>query len=269
MSSPGLQADRRAGMRIGMTKAERFLITRADDAGASSRVNAAIRAALAGGLVRNVSVLACGPAVEELVDWLPGAGVAIGLHVALSSEWPAWRWGPVAGREAVPGLVEADGGFTAAPGVLHERGVAVAEMMIEVRAQLARLRGLGIRPDYLDEHMGVGWLPGLADALADLARAEGLVVARRWGGLASPKRGTATETDVIGRWMTGLAGLGEGGAEARALITHPGGDGFMPAAEAAWRDAEVSAWRDPRWAAALGAAGVRVVSYPELAGIGK
>lgn len=248
-----------------MSTERRFLITRTDDAGASPRVNAAIRAAAAGGLVRNVSVLACGPAVEELADWLPSAGVAIGLHVALSSEWPAWRWGPVSGREAVPGLVEADGGLTAAPGVLHTRGVAAAEMMVEVRAQLARLRGLGIRPGYLDEHMGVGWLPGLADALAELARAEGLVLARRWSGLAMPKRNGETDTDVVGRWSAGLAGLGEGAAEARVLITHPGGEVFMPATEAAWRDAETAAWCDPRWAEALRAAGVRAVSYPELA----
>jgi predicted glycoside hydrolase/deacetylase ChbG (UPF0249 family) len=252
-------------MRNDMSMERRFLITRTDDAGASRRVNAAIRTALEGGLVRNVSVLACGPAVEELAEWLPLAGVAIGLHVALSSEWPGWRWGPVAGRATVPGLVEDDGGFTAAPAVLHARGVAVAEMMIEARAQLARLRRLGIEPDYLDEHMGVGWLPGLADALAELGRAEGLVIARPWNSLELPRRKDETDTDVVGRWTAGLHALGEGAAEARVLITHPGGEEHMPAAEAAWREGETLAWRDARWEDALRRAGVRPVSYPELA----
>ena len=231
-------------------------------------MNAGVRRAVAGGLVRNVSVLACGPAVEELAEWLPRAGVAIGLHVALNAEWAAWRWGPVAPREAVKGLLEADGHFTREPGVLHERGAPVEEMLREARAQLARLRALGIEPDYLDEHMFVGWVGGLRAALAELARAEGLVEAGRWEPLKTPPRKGEADTDVVGRWSAALAGLGSGASGARVLITHPGGDAFMPAAEAAWRDAEAAAWGDARWAEALRAEGVEVVGYPELARMG-
>jgi len=245
----------------------KFLITRADDAGASARVNAAVRRAVAGGLVRNVSVLACGPASAELAEWLPRAGVAIGLHVGLNSEWAEWRWGPVAGREAVPELVEADGAFTEEPRVLEERGVTTEAVMREVRAQIERLWSLGLEPVYLDEHMGVGRVAGLAEALGECAKANGLVVARPGPSLSLRPRQGDVDTDVIGRWAAALAGLGEGRAEARVLITHPGGDVFMPRPEAAWRDAEAAAWADTRWKDALGAAGVEPLSYPEVAGL--
>ena len=48
-------------------------------------------------------------------------------------------------------------------------------MMIEVEAQLQRLRATGLPLRYLDEHMGVGWLPGLRARLRELAAREKLL----------------------------------------------------------------------------------------------
>ncbi len=134
--------------------------------------------AVTDGVLRNIGVMAPGAAVDHASEVLaPLPNVAIGLHVTLNSEWDEVRWGPVLSASEVPTLVEADGTFTRSPQVLHDRGFSLDEAMAEVAAQLERLRSVGLRVDYLDEHMGVGWLSGLGDRLRDFARQEGLVYA--------------------------------------------------------------------------------------------
>ena len=153
------------------------VVFRADDAGSTEGANLAILQTVQEGVVRNVSVMAPGPAVEHAASVLAGIeGIAIGLHVTLNSEWEEVKWGPIS---AAPSLVEPDGSFTREPKVLHDRGFSLDEAVAEVEAQLAWLRALGFRVAYLDEHMGVGWLPGLGERLAALCEREGLVSSSR------------------------------------------------------------------------------------------
>ena len=154
------------------------LIIRADDAGSSRAANRAILQCARDGLARNVSLMACGPCITSAAQILAALpNVDFGLHVTLNSEWDAPRWGPCAPRDQVRALLDGDGAFTRAPNVLFERGVSeemLEQMETEVAAQLQRLRALGLEISYLDEHMGVGWLPGLRERLQALARREGL-----------------------------------------------------------------------------------------------
>lgn len=152
------------------------VVFRADDAASTEGANLAIAQTVTDGVVRNVSVMAPGPALEHAASVLADLeGVAIGLHVTLNSEWEEVKWGPVLPASEVPSLVEPDGSFTTEPSVLASRGFSLDEAMAEVEAQLARLRQVGFRVDYLDEHMGVGWIPGLRERLAELCVREGLV----------------------------------------------------------------------------------------------
>lgn len=156
------------------------LVIRADDAGSSRAANRAILQCARDGLARNVSLMACGPFIVSAAQVLAALpNVDFGLHVTLSSEWDAPRWGPCAPRDQVRALLDGDGAFTRAPNVLFERGVGeemLEQMETEVAAQLQKLRALKLEISYLDEHMGVGWLPGLRERLQALARREGL----RW-----------------------------------------------------------------------------------------
>ncbi len=155
------------------------LLVRADDAGLCDSVNRAIVETVTAGVARNVSVMAPTPAFDSaaaLLRTLPG--IAVGLHVTLTSEWHAPRWGPVLPVCRVPSLVDPTGCFLPAPGDLRDRGGPdLGEAVAEIEAQLARARAAGLDVGYLDEHMGVGWLPGLRDELAALAGREGLVYA--------------------------------------------------------------------------------------------
>jgi predicted glycoside hydrolase/deacetylase ChbG (UPF0249 family) len=152
------------------------VVFRGDDAASTEGANLAIAQAVEDGVLRNVSVMATGAALEHAASVFKDLeGIAIGLHVTLNSEWEEVKWGPVLPASQVPSLVEGDGWFTTAPDVLAKSGFDLDEAMAEVEAQLARLRAVGLPVDYLDEHMGVGKVPGLRDRLAELCVREGLV----------------------------------------------------------------------------------------------
>lgn len=149
---------------------------RADDAGAATGITEGIILAICGGLVKNVSVMVPPPAFHHARDRLQELrGVEFGLHLTLNCEWLGQRWRPVAPPAKIPTLLDADGYFLATPEILSERQPAIEQLLTEARAQLARLRATGLPVTYLDEHMGVGWLPGLRQALVQLAYEEDLV----------------------------------------------------------------------------------------------
>src|SRR6266403_4337997 len=89
-----------------------YLIIRTDDVGMSHSVNMAAQRLIETGLPLSVSVMFACPWYQEAAEILKRhPEVAVGIHLTLNSEWKLYRWGPVAGREAVPTLVDADGYF--------------------------------------------------------------------------------------------------------------------------------------------------------------
>jgi predicted glycoside hydrolase/deacetylase ChbG (UPF0249 family) len=254
------------------------LVVRADDAGSCVSANEAVEEACAAGTARNASVMVPGPAFEDAARRFAGRpDVCVGLHVTLNAEWAGPKWGPVLPASMVPTLVDAATGFfTAFPKDLHQRGFSVAEAVAEVEAQLARARTAGLTITYLDEHMGVGWLPGLRDALATLARREGLID----GGLLAlsgmPHVETAADREddeeaLAARWLTALDACEPG---TYLLVTHPGKDApdmrtfFLAGGESG----VVAKERDREWRALTGdlfregcaVRGVRLLRYDEV-----
>ncbi|RYG47709.1 ChbG/HpnK family deacetylase [bacterium] len=149
------------------------LLVRGDDAGASVGTNRAIRACVAHGSIRNVSIMAVGLAFDDLVaeGSIPAC---CGVHAVINSEWDRPRWGPLTDA---PSLTEADGTFRRFPADHQREGFDIHEVQREIEAQIAKVREGGFRPVYLDEHMGFSWLPGVREMLTELARREGLVYA--------------------------------------------------------------------------------------------
>ncbi|TVQ22063.1 MAG: ChbG/HpnK family deacetylase [Spirochaetaceae bacterium] len=156
------------------------LVTRADDAGMHAVANRAIRESVTEGIVRNVSLMAPAPAIRNAYQVLGdlGDGVAFGLHVTLTAEWENLRWAPLIG-DAASSFVRADGSMHFDVESLESTAPDLDAVMQEVAAQLDLLRNLGFPITYIDEHMGIGRVPGLAERLLAFADEHGLIANRR------------------------------------------------------------------------------------------
>ena len=140
--------------RLGWNKSDRVLILHMDDAGMSHDSNAGIEQVLEKGVARSLSVMMPTPWVPEIVHYLRAhPGTDAGLHLTLTSEWNEYRWGPLAGILAVPGLVDPEGAmWSSVPGVvMHAKP---DEIDREMRAQIDRAERMGFHPTHLDTHMG-------------------------------------------------------------------------------------------------------------------
>lgn len=140
--------------KLGYPKGKKVLIIHVDDVGMSYESNQGAIRAIKEGVANSLSVMMpCG--------WVPGfvhylkenPEIDAGLHLTLTSEWKDYRWGPLAGKNQVKGLVDSEGAMW--------RGVADVvknaspdEVEKEIRAQLDRARTMGFTPTHLDSHMG-------------------------------------------------------------------------------------------------------------------
>ena len=105
------------------------------------------------GVANSLSVMMPTPWVPHAVDWIKATKADAGLHLTLTSEWKLYRWGPLAGKPAVPGLVDPQGALW--PNVASVvKNATPDEVEREIRAQLDRARTMGFEPTHFDSHMG-------------------------------------------------------------------------------------------------------------------
>lgn len=151
------------------------IVTRGDDAGSCVAANRGVEEAARFGVMRNASVMACGPAFDDAAERLRGIpGLCIGLHLTLASEWDDITWGPLTD---FPVLKDHRGVFPQSPAQLPRTDEAIGAMLREAQAQLDRMRKADLAPEYLDEHMGVtSWaVPELREPLVAWAESQGLM----------------------------------------------------------------------------------------------
>ncbi|NUM54959.1 MAG: ChbG/HpnK family deacetylase [Candidatus Hydrogenedentes bacterium] len=140
--------------RLGWPKGSRVLIIHEDDAGMSHGQNQGAINALEYGVLTSVSTMMPCPWVPEFAGYLKEhPNVDNGLHLTLTSEWHNYRWAPLAGKAAVPGLVDPEGCMwsNVISVVTH---ASAEEVEKEIRAQIDRAETLGIPITHLDTHMG-------------------------------------------------------------------------------------------------------------------
>jgi len=152
------------------------LVVNADDLGLHPALDAGILRAHREGIVTSATVLVMGPSAPEAVARAREQGLALGVHLALST-----RLVPAAPPERVPTL--APGGRLRASWADFARAwltgrVRGEELERELAAQLERARALGAEVDHLDAHQHLHLLPGVRPRVEALARRERLPV--RW-----------------------------------------------------------------------------------------
>ncbi|MHC4325300.1 MAG: polysaccharide deacetylase family protein [Planctomycetota bacterium] len=145
--------------RLGWPEGTKAVIFHVDDAGMSHNSNMGAIKAIEDGVATSMSIMMPCPWVPEISAYVKeNPQVDAGVHLTLTAEWKKYRWGPVAGGSAVPGLVDSDGYMW--HGVLDVAGHATAdEVEAEMRAQIDKAEAMGIKPTHLDSHMGTCFHP--------------------------------------------------------------------------------------------------------------
>ena len=140
--------------RLGYGGTDRLLIINGDDAGMCQAANAATIECLETGLMTSATVMVPCPWFPALADYARShPRLDLGIHLAHTAEWKFYRWGPVAPRDQVPGLVDPDGYLWRSIEEVYAHS-SPDEALIEGRAQVRKALAAGIDVTHLDSHMG-------------------------------------------------------------------------------------------------------------------
>jgi len=140
--------------KLGYPKDSKLLILHADDLGMSHSVNAATIYAMENGSVNSASIMVPCAWFPEIAAYARTHPMTdLGLHLTLTSEWNFLKWGPVASKTEVPGLINKNGFFYLTVDSVQRIGKP-AEIEKELRAQIEKAKQFGIDITHLDSHMG-------------------------------------------------------------------------------------------------------------------
>ncbi len=285
---PGLGQTKTLAERLGYPADAKLLIIHADDLGVAHSVNRASSAALDQRAISSASVMVPCPWLTEVAGYAKAHPDAdLGLHLTLTSEWKAYRWGPVASKDRVPSLLDPDG-FLWADDRLAAEHAKPDDVEHEIRAQIARAIAAGIRPTHLDSHMGTLFrTPALFAVYVKTAREYGLpFLALRIPGAPPEMLGMLLDGDIVldalvsaperlaaDQWKAWYANtlralkpglselivhLGYDDAELEAItVEHPGWG-------AAWRQRDVDVVMSPEFRKLLEENHIAVVGWKDL-----
>ena len=140
--------------RLGYKATDRLLIVNCDDVGMSHASNAAAIDGMENGSITSSTIMVPCPWFPEIAAYAREHPEAdFGLHLTHTSEWKRYRWGPVASKNEVPGLVDPQGYLW--PNIEAVYAHATPEQAtIEARAQIQKALDAGIDITHLDSHMG-------------------------------------------------------------------------------------------------------------------
>jgi predicted glycoside hydrolase/deacetylase ChbG (UPF0249 family) len=101
-------------------------------------------------------------------DYLETAGLDIGVHLTLTSEWDNYRWRPIAVTDSASGLIDEEGCFYPECAPVQEQAQEAAVRQ-ELAAQIDRALASGIDVTHIDSHMGALFHPRLLPIYLDMA----------------------------------------------------------------------------------------------------
>jgi hypothetical protein len=155
--------------RLGFDPGERVAVVHVDDLGMCHAANEGGFEALLAGPATCGSIMVPCPWFQEAADLARAhPRLDLGVHLTLNAEWSHYRWGPVAGRRAVPSLVD-EQGFLPRTSLEVVQRARPEEVEIELRAQIEMALAAGIDVTHLDAHMGTAFYPPFLPVYAKLA----------------------------------------------------------------------------------------------------
>lgn len=194
--------------RLGYPLDAKLLIIHADDLGLARSVDAASFAALERKAASSASVMVPCPWFTEVAAYArEHPDHDLGLHLTHTSEWKTYRWGPVASKDQVPGLLDPSGYlWPDVPDVAKH--AKPEEVEREIRAQVDLAIRSGLKPTHLDTHMGTAFAnPNFFAAYLKVAREYAIpAFVPRVAGASPQLLGMLGETDIV---LDGFAMAGE------------------------------------------------------------
>lgn len=254
------------------------VLLRLDDIGMNHSVNLAIEKVAATGMPFSVSLLFACPWYQEAVAILRKyPNVAVGVHLALNSEWRNYRWGPVLGKGGVPSLVDSVGYFLPSTDAFLASRYDLAEVERELSAQVERALASGLKISYVDTHMGTAVAtPQLREVTERVARKYGLGISTYFG----ESYFTLWGVPVAAKKATLLAHLGEARRDSPNLVEvhvaertpemevifdmNAPEQNAPDAGVVAHRKAELDAMLSPELAELVRSGKIRLVTYRQL-----
>jgi chitin disaccharide deacetylase len=154
------------------------LILNADDFGLTRGVNEGIIRAHREGILTSATLMACGDAFDHAVELAKrNPRLGVGCHLVLVGGKA------VAPGEEIPSLASKDGRLPDSLGVFVARLTAgmirIKEIERELRAQIQKIRGVGIEPTHLDTHKHTHAHPAVMHAVARVAGEFGITRVRK------------------------------------------------------------------------------------------
>jgi predicted glycoside hydrolase/deacetylase ChbG (UPF0249 family) len=140
--------------RLGFKATDKVLIINVDDVGNSHAANAAVIDAMENGLATSSTIIVPGPWFPEIAAYAKAHPSSdFGVHLCHTSEWKTLKWGPIANKSDVPGLVDPQGYLW--PDIMSVYKNSTPEQAyIEARAQIKKALDAGVDVTHLDSHMG-------------------------------------------------------------------------------------------------------------------
>tara|TARA_R110002096_G_scaffold97694_5_gene217664 strand:- start:582 stop:1469 length:888 start_codon:yes stop_codon:yes gene_type:complete len=256
-------------------KNEPQLLLRFDDIGMSHAVNMGIKEIVDLDIPFSASIMVACPWYQEAVDILKDQPqVTLGIHLTLNAEWKNFRWGPVAGKDAVPSLVDEHGFFFPSRATLYANNPTLADIETELRAQIERALKSEANIEYVDYHMGTAVdKPEYRAILEKLAVEHDLAISRYFGEVdvemmyradipAKKDSLLATINNLkTGQYNLFVSHVGKDTPELAAMIDlNPFGPEFM----SKHRNSELEAFKSPEFLTALKENNIQLLNYSDL-----
>jgi predicted glycoside hydrolase/deacetylase ChbG (UPF0249 family) len=130
------------------------LILRVDDIGMTHATNQGLQDIADLKIPFAASVMFNTPWHQEAVEILrANPQISVGVHLTLNAEWRHYRWGPIAGRNEVPSLINPKGYFYPSTAEFLQQDINLDQVKLELEAQIKRAIATGLPIEYVDYHM--------------------------------------------------------------------------------------------------------------------